>query len=212
MHFDPGNESAPPLRSKEEAQDYRYLPEPDLVPLEPPRDLVETLRQELPELPGARIDRLAEEVGFELAEGLVVSGRDRLFERVGGDRKAVANILMNQFAATGVDPEAVQADELAKLVEARDRIPRKAFTDALAASGDPGFSAERYLGDGQITESGDLEPLVDQVLAANPEQVESYRAGKQGLLGFFVGQVMKETEGRANPKLVNELLRQKLEA
>ena len=64
----------------------------------------------------------------------------------------------------------------------------------------------------QITETGDLEPLVDQVLAANPGQVESYRAGKQGLLGFFVGQVMKETEGRANPKLVNDLLRQKLDA
>ena len=147
-----------------------------------------------------------------LAEGLVVSGRDRLFERVGGDRKAVANILMNQFAATGIDPEAVNADELAKLIEARDRVPRQAFTDALAASADPGFSAETYLGDGQITEAGDLEPLVDQVLAANPEHVASYRSGKQGLLGFFVGQVMKETEGRASPKLVNELLRKKLDA
>jgi aspartyl-tRNA(Asn)/glutamyl-tRNA(Gln) amidotransferase subunit B len=212
MHFDPGNESAPPLRSKEEAQDYRYLPEPDLVPLEPPRDLVDELRTRLPELPGARIDRIGAEVGFELAEGLVVSGRDRLFERVGGDRRAVANILMNQFAATGLDPQAVNADELAKLIEARDRIPRQAFTDALAASADSGFSAETYLGDGQITEAGDLEPLVDQVLAANPGQVESYRSGKQGLLGFFVGQVMKETEGRASPKLVNELLRRKLDS
>jgi len=210
MHFDPGNEAAPPLRSKEEAQDYRYLPEPDLVPLEPARELVERLRAELPELPGARIRRLTEEVGFELAEGLVTSGRDRLFEQVGGDRREVANVLMNQFAATGVDPAAVRPEELAKLIEARDRIPRQAFTEALAASGDVGFSAERYLGDGQITEAADLEPLIDQVLAANPEQVESYRAGKEGLLGFFVGQVMTETQGRANPKLVNELLRQKL--
>jgi aspartyl-tRNA(Asn)/glutamyl-tRNA(Gln) amidotransferase subunit B len=212
MHFDPGNEAAPPLRSKEEAQDYRYLPEPDLVPIEPPRDLVERLRAQLPELPGARVRRLAEEVGFELAEGLVTSGRDRLFEQVEGDRKQVANVLMNQFAATGIDPAAVDPDELAKLIEARDRIPRQAFTEALAASGDPGFSAERYLGDGQITEAGDLEPLVEQVLAANPEQVESYRAGKEGLLGFLVGQVMKETQGRANPKLVNELLREKLKS
>jgi len=210
MHFDPGNEAAPPLRSKEEAQDYRYLPEPDLVPLEPARELVERLRAELPELPGARIRRLTEEVGFELAEGLVTSGRDRLFEQVGGDRREVANVLMNQFAATGVDPAAVRPEELAKLIEARDRIPRQAFTEALAASGDVGFSAERYLGDGQITEAADLEPLIDQVLAANPEQVESYRAGKEGLLGFFVGQVMTETQGRANPKLVNELLREKL--
>ena len=212
MHFDPGNESAPPLRSKEEAQDYRYLPEPDLVPLEPPRDLVEQLRGELPEVPGTRIHRLADEIGFELAEGLVVSGRDRLFEQVAGERTAVANVLMNQFAATGLDPAAVDAAELAKLIEARDRIPRQAFTEALAASADEGFSAEAYLGDGQITETGDLEPLIDKVLAANPENVESYRAGKEGLLGFFVGQVMKETEGRANPKVVNDLLREKLKA
>ena len=106
MHFDPGNESAPPLRSKEEAQDYRYLPEPDLVPLEPDRELVERLRGELPELPGERIRRLVDEVGFEIAEGLVTSGRDRLFEKVPGDRREVANVLMNQFAATGVDPAA----------------------------------------------------------------------------------------------------------
>jgi aspartyl-tRNA(Asn)/glutamyl-tRNA(Gln) amidotransferase subunit B len=212
MHFDPGNESAPPLRSKEEAQDYRYLPEPDLVPLEPNRELVERLRGELSELPGDRIRRLSDEVGFEIAEGLVTSGRDGLFEKVPGDRREVANVLMNQFAATGVDPTAVNADELAKLIDARDRIPRQAFTEALAASGDEGFSAESYLGDGQITEAGDLEPLVDQILARNPQQVESYRAGKEGLLGFFVGQVMKETQGRANPKLVNELLREKLKA
>jgi len=212
LHFDPGNESAAPLRSKEEAQDYRYFPEPDLVPLEPPRELVQRLRGELPEAPGARIERLEERVGFELADGLVTSGRDGLFERVGGDRRAVANVLMNQFAATGVDPDAVDAEELGKLIEARDRIPRQAFTEALGASGEPGFSAERYLGDGQITDTSDLEPLVDRILEANPEQVASYRSGKEGLLGFFVGQVMKETEGRANPKVVNELLREKLQA
>jgi aspartyl-tRNA(Asn)/glutamyl-tRNA(Gln) amidotransferase subunit B len=212
MHFDPGNESAPPLRSKEEAQDYRYLPEPDLVPLEPERELVERLRGELPELPGARIARLADELDPELAEGLVTSGRDRLFEQVPGERRTVANVLMNQWAATGVDPAAVNADELGKLIEARDRIPRAAFTEALEASGEAGFEAERYLGDGQIGDTADLEPLVEQVLAANPSQVEDYRGGKEGLLGFFVGQVMKETGGRANPKLVNELLREKLKA
>jgi aspartyl-tRNA(Asn)/glutamyl-tRNA(Gln) amidotransferase subunit B len=212
MHFDPGNESAPPLRSKEEAQDYRYLPEPDLVPLEPDRELVEKLRAQLPDLPGDRIGRLAAEVGFETAEGLVTSGRDRLFDQVRGDRREVANVIMNQFAATGVDPAVVDAEELAKLIEARDRIPRQAFTEALAASGDQGFSAERYLGDGQITDASELESLVDKVLTENPEQVADYRGGKEGLLGFFVGQVMRQTEGRANPKLVNELLREKLKA
>jgi aspartyl-tRNA(Asn)/glutamyl-tRNA(Gln) amidotransferase subunit B len=212
MHFDPGNEAAPPLRSKEEAQDYRYLPEPDLVPLEPDRDLVERLRAELPDLPGERIRRLADEVGFETAEGLVTSGRDRLFDAVAGDRREVANVLMNQFAATGVDPAAVNAEELAKLIEARDRIPRQAFTEALAASGDDGFSADSYRGDGQITDTSELESLVDQVLEKNPQQVADYRGGKEGLLGFFVGEVMRQTEGRANPKLVNDLLREKLKA
>jgi aspartyl-tRNA(Asn)/glutamyl-tRNA(Gln) amidotransferase subunit B len=210
LHFDPGNESAPPLRSKEEAQDYRYLPEPDLVPLQPPPELVERLSAKLPELPAARIARLADELDADLAEGLVTSGRDRLYEAVPGDRRAVANVLMNQFAATGVDPAAVDPPELAKRIEARDSIPRQAFTEALVASGEPGFQAERYLGDGQIADAADLEPLVEQVLAANPGQVEAYRGGKEGLLGFFVGQVMKETGGRANPKLVNELLREKL--
>ncbi len=212
LHFDPGNESAPPLRSKEEAQDYRYLPEPDLVPLVPGRELVERLRGELPELPGARIARLADELDTDLAEGLVTSGRDRLFEQVPGERRAVANVLMNQWAATGVDPAAVDADELGKLIEARDRIPRAAFTEALEATGEPGFEAKRYLADGQIEATADLEPLVEHVLAANPSQVDDYRGGKEGLLGFFVGQVMKETGGRANPKLVNELLREKLKA
>src|SRR5881394_1609672 len=82
LHFDPGNESAPPLRSKEEAQDYRYFPEPDLVPLEPDAELVERLREQRPELPSARVRRLEAEVGFALAEGLVTSGRDELYSRI----------------------------------------------------------------------------------------------------------------------------------
>jgi aspartyl-tRNA(Asn)/glutamyl-tRNA(Gln) amidotransferase subunit B len=211
LHFDPTAESAPPMRSKEEAQDYRYLPEPDLVPIQPPRELVDRVRAELPELPGARIRRLAEEVGHDLAGDLVTSGRDRLYEQVRGeDRRAVANVLMNQFAAAGIDPDAVNAEELGKLIEARSRIPRDKLTEALAASADPGFSAERYLGDGLVADTAELEPIVERILAANPGQVEAYRGGKEGLLGFFVGQVMKETQGKADPRVVNELLREKL--
>jgi aspartyl-tRNA(Asn)/glutamyl-tRNA(Gln) amidotransferase subunit B len=211
LHFDPTAESAPPLRSKEEAQDYRYLPEPDLVPIEPARELVERVRAELPELPGQRIQRLAEELEHDLAGDLVTSGRDRLYERVpGADRRGVANVLMNQFVAAGVDPDAVDADELGKLIDARSRIPRDRFLEALAASGDPGFSAERYLGDGLVADTAELEPIVERILAANPGQVEAYRGGKEGLLGFFVGQVMKETQGKADPRVVNELLREKL--
>jgi aspartyl-tRNA(Asn)/glutamyl-tRNA(Gln) amidotransferase subunit B len=210
LHFDPGAEAAPPLRSKEEAQDYRYFPEPDLVPIEPPAELVERVRTELPELPGVRVLRLAEEVDYDLATDLVTSGRDTLYERVSGDRRAVANVLMNQFAAAGVDPGAANAEELGKLIEARSRIPRDRFTEALSKSGDPGFSAEAYLGDGLVADTSELEPIVDRILEANPGQVESYRSGKEGLLGFFVGQVMRETKGKADPKVVNELLRQKL--
>jgi aspartyl-tRNA(Asn)/glutamyl-tRNA(Gln) amidotransferase subunit B len=213
LHFDPGAESAPPLRSKEEAQDYRYFPEPDLVPLEPDRELVERIRKELPELPGQRIRRLAAEVDHDLAGDLVTSGRDRLYARVPGDeRRAIANVLMNQFAAAGVDPDAVDAAELGKLIDARSRIPRDKFTEALAASGDPGFSAERYLGDGLVADTAELEPIVERILAANPGQVEAYRGGKEGLLGFFVGQVMKETQGKADPRVVNELVREKLKS
>ncbi len=212
LHFEPGSESAPPLRSKEEAQDYRYFPEPDLVPIQPPAELVERMRAELPELPGDRVLRLAAEVDHDLAADLVTSGRDALYERVPGDRRAVANVLMNQFAAAGVDPAAVDATELGKLIEARSRIPRDRLTEALAASADPGFSADAYLGDGLVADTSKLEPIVDRILEANSGQVESYRGGKEGLLGFFVGQVMRETQGKADPKVVNELLREKLSA
>jgi aspartyl-tRNA(Asn)/glutamyl-tRNA(Gln) amidotransferase subunit B len=201
-----------PRRSKEEADDYRYFPEPDLVPVEPPAELVDRLRLEVPEAPGGRIRRLEQEIGFELAEGLVTSGRDALYARVPGDRRAVANVVMNQLAGAGVDPARVNGEELGKLVEARDRIPRAAFDEALAASGEPGFSAERYLGEAAVSDASELAPLVEEVLAANESQVAAYRAGKEGLLGFFVGQVMKQTQGKANPKVVNELLREKLRA
>ena len=124
--------------------------------------------------------------------------------------KPVPPRISRRIGVTGL--ASANAKERTKLIEARDSIPRQAFTDALAASGDPAFSADAYLGDGQITDTSELEQLVDQVLAANPQQVEDFRGGKQGLLGFFVGQVMKETEGRARPKLVNDLLREKLGA
>ncbi len=212
LHFDPGNEAAPPLRSKEEAQDYRYFPEPDLVPLEPDRELVEQLRGGLPEPPAARIRRLEAEVGFTLAEGLVTSGRDDLYSRIPGDRHAVANVVMNELAATGVDPADVNAEELAKVVERRDEIPRSAFAEALAASASPGFSAESYLAESAIADVSELDPVIDRILGDNEEQVAAYRGGKEGLLGFFVGQVMKETGGKANPKVVNDRLREKLNA
>jgi aspartyl-tRNA(Asn)/glutamyl-tRNA(Gln) amidotransferase subunit B len=212
LHYDPTSGSVSPLRSKEYADDYRYFPEPDLVPVEPRQELVERMRADIGELPAARIRRLEAEVGFDLAEGLVASGRDRLYERVPGERRAVANVLMNQFAATGIDPDAVKANELGKLIEGRDSIPRTTFDEALAASGNGEFSADRYLAEAAISDTSELDPVIDRVLRANEAQVASFKAGKEGVLGYLVGQVMRETQGKANPKVVNERLREKLRA
>jgi aspartyl-tRNA(Asn)/glutamyl-tRNA(Gln) amidotransferase subunit B len=218
LHFDPAHESAPPLRTKEEAQDYRYLPEPDLVPVEPPAEMVERVRAEVPEPPGARIRRFERDYGLPFYDAEVLNASPvlaRLFESAvskGLDPKGVSNVLMNDFARLKVDPAAAEpnASELARVIEARPRIPGSSFEAALAASANPGFSADSYLEDGLVADTSELEPLVEHVLAANPSEVESYRAGKQGLLGFFVGQVMRETQGKADPKVVNELLRDKL--
>jgi aspartyl-tRNA(Asn)/glutamyl-tRNA(Gln) amidotransferase subunit B len=212
LHFDPQSGSISPLRSKEEADDYRYFPEPDLVPVEPPAELVDRLRLEVPESPGSRIRRLELHLGFDLAEGLVASGRDGLYERVEGDRRAVANVLMNQLAGAGVDPAAVDPAELARLIEARDRIPRAAFDEAIAKAGEPGFSADAYLAQEAVADASSLDPVIEEILARNPGQVDAYRGGKEGLLGFFVGQVLNATGGKANPKVVNERLREKLRA
>ena len=213
--FHPDSSRLTPRRQKEEADDYRYFPEPDLVPVEPAAALVQRLRGELPELPAVRIARHAETLGLETAVGLVTTGRDRLYEGVvaaGADPRGAANVLMNQHAGTGVDPSSVDARELAALIEARDRIPRAAFVEALAASADPDFRAERYLAEASVSDAAELEPVIERVLAANPGQVEQYRGGKQGLLGYLVGQVMRETSGKADARTVNELLRAKLDS
>jgi aspartyl-tRNA(Asn)/glutamyl-tRNA(Gln) amidotransferase subunit B len=176
---------------------------------------VEQLRVELPELPGARVRGLEEAVGFETALDLVASGRDGLYARTvaaGAEARAAANVIMNQLAGAGVDPDSVPAGELARLIEARNRIPRTAFGEALARSGDPGFAADPYLAQEALSDVSELDPLIERILAANPGEVEAYRGGKDGLLGFFVGQVMKETQGKASPKVVNELLRERLKA
>jgi aspartyl-tRNA(Asn)/glutamyl-tRNA(Gln) amidotransferase subunit B len=213
LHFDPAHQESPPLRSKEEAQDYRYFPEPDLVPIAPPPELVGRLRDEVGELPGARIRRLQRTLSFYDADVLVTGGLDRLWADVvsaGADPKEAANVLANQFVATGIDPARVDASELAKLVSARAEIPRAAFDDALAHVGDDGFTADPHLAQRVVSDAGELDPVIERVIAANPGQAEQYRGGKQGLLGFFVGQVMKETGGSADPRVVNERVRAKL--
>ena len=173
LHYDPATGTVAPLRSKEEAHDYRYFPEPDLVAIEPPAELVEAPAREIGELPGARIRRLEAEVDFDLGVRLVTGGRDELYERVpGDDRRAVANVLMNQFAASGVDPAAVErrrAREAHRGAGPRSRAT--AFLEALAASGNGDFCAERYLAETTISDVGRARSGDRRVLAANEAQV-----------------------------------------
>ena len=211
--FEAATGALTPHREKEEADDYRYFPEPDLVPIEPPVELVERLRAELPELPGARIRRLEADLDLERATVLVTGGLDRLWEEtvaVGAEGLAAANVIANTLVGAGVDPAAVSGKELARLVEARDRIPRAAFDEAISKLGEAGFSADSYLAQEAVSDEAELEPVVARILEANPGEVEAYRGGKEGLLGFFVGQVMKETGGKANARVVSDLVREKL--
>jgi aspartyl-tRNA(Asn)/glutamyl-tRNA(Gln) amidotransferase subunit B len=211
--FDAASGSLTPRRAKEEADDYRYFPEPDLVPVEPPGEMVDRLRAELAEPPAARVARLGEELDLERALVLVTGGLDRLYEATvaeGADRLAAANVIANNLVGAGVDPAAADPAELARLVEARDRIPRQVFDEAISKVGEAGFSAERYLVQEAVSDASELVPVIEAVLEANPGQVAAFRDGKEGLLGFFVGQVMKETGGAANPRVVSELVRARL--
>ena len=211
--FDAGTGTLTARRSKEEADDYRYFPEPDLVPVEPATELVEALRAELPESPAARIRRIEPALDLERATVLVTGGLDRLWDETvaaGADGVASANVIANNLVGAGVDPAAVPAVQLAKLVTARDAIPRGAFDEAVSKLGEPGFSADSYVAQEAVSDTGELAPIVDRILEENPGQVAAYRGGKEGLLGFFVGQVMKETQGKANPRVVSDLVREKL--
>jgi len=213
--FDAATGTLTARRSKEEADDYRYFPEPDLVPVEPSRVLVDALRSEVPESPAARIRRIEPALDLERATVLVTGGLDVLWDgtvAAGADGVAAANVIANTLVGAGVDPGAAPAAELAKLVDARERIPRAAFDEAISKLAEPGFSADPYLVQDALSDTDELGPMVDRILEANPGQVEAYRGGKEGLLGFFVGQVMKETQGTADARVVNDLVREKLNA
>src|SRR5882672_2940451 len=210
--YDPDTDLLTVHRSKEEADDYRYFPEPDLVPVEPPAELVDRLRGEIGELPGARIRRLEGAIGFDVAYALVTTDRAALFEGLGGEEveaRAAANWVMNDFAATGEDPASVDVAGMAAVLKTPG-LTRDALVEATAASARPGFSAAEYTSRTAVSDASELDPVIDAVLAANPEQVATYRGGKEGVLGFLVGQVMKETQGKADAKTVNALLREKL--
>ncbi len=211
--YDPDTDHLTAHRSKEEADDYRYFPEPDLVPVEPPPELVDRLRGEIGELPGARIRRLEGELDFDVAYALVTTDRDVLYVGLvadGVEPRVAANWVMNDFAGTGEDPAAVNVQEMALVLKAPN-LTRDALAAATVASAQAGFSAAAYIVQTAVSDESELGPAIDRVLAANPDQVATYRGGKEGVLGFLVGQVMKETQGKADPKVVNRLLRERLQ-
>jgi aspartyl-tRNA(Asn)/glutamyl-tRNA(Gln) amidotransferase subunit B len=198
-------------RRKEEADDYRYFPEPDLVPLEPQAETIERLRGELPELPGERIRTLTADVGFDQAVDLVTTGNEhkaRLLVEHGLEWPTAANVAMNQLAS--IDPLPENGPALVAIIKQRDTIPRETLLASFADSAAGPIDASAVLAQTVVADTSELEPLVDRILADSPDQVASFRGGKQGVLGYFVGQVMKETGGKADPKVVNELLREKL--
>jgi aspartyl-tRNA(Asn)/glutamyl-tRNA(Gln) amidotransferase subunit B len=227
LHFDPDTGTTMPLRSKEEAHDYRYFPEPDLVPLVIDPAWVEELRATQPELPEARVARFTSQYGLSRADALLLGGSHALAEfyegvvAAGAGAKPAANWTMGEYLAhlNAAGLEAghghVTAERLAKLIKlvadgtVSTSSGKEAFAKMIEERAEPEDIVEKH-GLGQISDTSALEAVVARVVAGNPAQVEQYRAGKQQVLGFFVGQVMKSTGGRANPGAVNELLRKAL--
>ena len=228
LHFNPDTGTTTPLRSKEEAHDYRYFPEPDLVPLVIDLAWVEDLRTTQPELPEARVARFVEQYGLSRADALLLGGSHALAEfyeevvAAGAGAKPAANWTMGEYLAHlnagGLEAGHghVTAERLAKLVKlvadgtVSTSSGKDVFARMIAERAEPEEIVEKH-GLGQISDTAELEAAVARVVADNPAQVEQYRGGKQQVLGFFVGQVMKATGGRANPRLVNELLRKALD-
>ncbi len=215
------------MRTKEYAHDYRYFPEPDLLPLRISDEWGERIRAEMPELPPQKRARFVEQYGLREYDAQVLTLSRELseyFERaasVSGDPRATANWVMGDLLgalrAEGkeIHESPVSAEHLGELValisrgEISGKLAKEIFARMLA-SGDPPRTIMEREGLRQISDAAMIEKVIEEVLAANPKQVEAYRGGKTGVLGFLVGQVMKATRGQANPVMVNELLRKKL--
>jgi len=224
--FDSNHGITRPMRSKEEAHDYRYFPDPDLLPLVLDPKWVARLHAELPELPDAKKARFVADFGLspDDAEVLVAEREAALFfERVAQvrDPKAAANWVMGDlFGAlnrlgVGIEASPASAEQLGALIDLiadgtiSGRLAKEVFAEMVASGADPAAIIEAK-GLRQVTDEGAIAAAVDQVLAAQAEKVVEYRAGRDRLYGFFVGQVMRATQGKANPALVNELLKKKL--
>ena len=224
--FDAGKGVTRPMRSKEEAHDYRYFPDPDLLPLTLDKRWVESLKRALPELPDAKKARFIgnyklspDDAGVLVAEQASAD----YFEAVARDRdpKLAANwVMVELFGALnrlglGIEQSPVSAEALGELVDLilDGTVSGRLAKDVFAAMIETGKSAAGIVeerGLQQVTDSGAIERAIDGVLAAQADKVAEYRSGKEKLFGFFVGQVMKATQGKANPALLNQLLRKKL--
>ena len=223
--FDPKKGETRTMRSKEEAHDYRYFPDPDLLPLSFSENIIKEIKSELPELPDNKKERFQKEYSLSAYDSnLLVSEIEiaEFFEAVtkGRDPKIAANWItgeyfaaMNKLGFSIVDsPVSINNfSKLIKLIEENiisTRIAKDVFEIMLENNEDPGEIVERE-GLKQVSDSGELEKIIDNIIANNPDQVEAVKL-KPKLMGWFVGQVMKETNGKANPKLVNDLLNDKL--
>ncbi|MDX9871571.1 MAG: Asp-tRNA(Asn)/Glu-tRNA(Gln) amidotransferase subunit GatB [Clostridia bacterium] len=216
------------LRTKEEAHDYRYLPEPDLVPLVVDPAWVNELKVNLPELPDARRKRLVNQLGLpEYDAGVITASRalaDYFDEalQLYNEPKTIANWLMGELLRLlnannlEINQNKVKPEQLAALLRLQDagtisgKIAKTVFEEMFATGRDPA-EIVREKGLVQISDEGALKEAVAKVIAANPRSVEDYKAGKEKASGFLVGQVMKETRGQANPALVNKLLLEQLQ-
>ncbi len=231
LHFHPEDGSLTPLRSKEYAHDYRYFPEPDLVPVAPTEEMLKEAREALPELPAARRDRYVSEVGIseEAATTLAFqTAYAEFFERAmgaadGASAKGIANWITGELVATlreagGEDdplaskatPEAVAT--LAGLVESKaisHGSGKQVLAKLVAEGGDPAAIVEAE-GLGQISDSGELEKVVDAAIESEPEAAQEVRDGNQKAIGRIMGAVMKQTQGRADGGAVQELIRERL--
>ncbi|WP_419797315.1 MAG: Asp-tRNA(Asn)/Glu-tRNA(Gln) amidotransferase subunit GatB [Terasakiella sp.] len=224
--FDPSKGETRSMRSKEHAHDYRYFPDPDLLPLVLPEGFVENIRKTLPELPDEKKDRFINELGLSPYDASVlVAEKEKAdyFEKVakGRDTKLAANwVITNLFAVlnkqgVSIQNSPVSAANLGKLVEliSNDTISGRIAKDVFEIMVETGDDPEKIVeekGLKQITDTGAIEAAIDEIMAANQDKVEEIRGGKDKMLGWFVGQVMKATQGKANPGVVNKLLRDKI--
>ncbi|MFL6255866.1 MAG: Asp-tRNA(Asn)/Glu-tRNA(Gln) amidotransferase subunit GatB, partial [Pyrinomonadaceae bacterium] len=216
------------MRSKEEAHDYRYFPEPDLQPLTVTAEWIEEVRASMPELPDVRRKRFMEQYELSFSDASLFVRDPQLADfyesaAVASNARGAANWLkgelLRELDALNVPADAspISPEELGALVRAVEegRISGKQGKDVLLEMFKMGKGADQVieeLGLAQVSDAGEIEKIVSGVLAANAQQVEAYRGGKEALYGFFVGQVMKASKGKANPKVVNELLKEKLKA